>query len=305
MKVKSLGYVVVEACDLDAWSHFATQIAGMMEAPSNDPDARLFRIDDRPYRILVQRGARNGFLRPGWEFENAEAFHAVIARLRAAGRPVEIASKAEARARMVTELPRSSDPAGYEMEIYHGRFLDYAPFVSPATVSAFVTGENGEMGLGHVVFAALNFEEVHAFYKDVMGFGDTDLGHFYLAGGGEDDPGVQFAFLHADNRRHHSLALGQLPPNEEGLVHMMLEVATVDDVGRAYERMQKAGVPMAASLGRHVNDKMLSFYMKTPSGFALEYGCHGLQIDPASWITTTSIPVSDWGHVWVMPENEA
>lgn len=304
MKVKSLGYVVIETRDLASWSRFATEILGLMPAPSPRDDVLLFRMDDRPFRFWIQRGERDAFVQPGWEFATAAAFDAAVERLRAAGRPVELASPAEARERQVTALARSSDPAGYGMEFYHGRVLDYLPFNSPAGVSRFVTGEAGAMGLGHVVLAALNFDEVHAFYKTVLGLGDTDLGRFYLAGGGADDPGVAFAFLHADNNRHHSLALGQLPPNESRLVHMMVEVATVDDVGRALERAQKNGVRISSTLGRHVNDKMLSFYIRSPSGFDIEYGCHGLQIDPATWITTTSLPVSDWGHHWAAPGNE-
>lgn len=304
MRVKSLGYVVIETRDLAAWSRFATEIVGLMPAPSPREDVLLFRMDDRPFRFWIQRGERDAFVRPGWEFADEAAFTAAVGRLRAAGRPVEMATPVEARARQVAALARSSDPAGYELEIYHGRVLDYAPFTSPAGVSRFVTGDAGAMGLGHVVLAALNFDEVHAFYKTVLGFGDTDLGRFYLAGGGPDDPGVGFAFLHAENARHHSLALGQLPPNEARLVHMMVEVGTVDDVGRAYDRVQKSGVRLSGTLGRHVNDKMLSFYMRSPSGFDIEYGCHGLLIDPATWVTTTSLPVSDWGHVWARPESE-
>ena len=303
MRVKSLGYVVIETRDLDAWSRFATEILGLMPAPSPRDDVLLFRMDDRPFRFWVQRGDRDAFVQPGWEFANEEAFRATIERLKAAGRPVEMAGAAEAKARQLAGLARSSDPAGYELEIFYGRFLDYVPFQSPAGVSQFVTGPSGEMGLGHVVLAALNFDEVHAFYKDVLGFGDTDLGRFYLAGG-DDDPGVGFAFLHAENARHHSLALGQLPPNESRLVHMMVEVATIDDVGRALERAQKNNVRISSTLGRHVNDKMLSFYIRSPSGFDIEYGCHGLQIDPKSWIVTTSLPVSDWGHAWARPESE-
>jgi 3,4-dihydroxy-9,10-secoandrosta-1,3,5(10)-triene-9,17-dione 4,5-dioxygenase len=302
MRVKSLGYVVIETRDLDAWKHFALDVMGLMAAESPRDDVLLFRMDDRPFRFWVQKGEREAFIAPGWEFISETDFNAAIKRLREAGRPVELAGPDEARARRVAALARSSDPAGYEFEIYHGRYLDYAPFVSAANVSRFVTGDAGELGLGHVVFAALNFAEVHAFYKNVLGFGDTDLGHFYLAGGGPDDPGVPFAFLHANNQRHHSLALGQLPPGPERLVHLMVEVGAIDDVGRAMERAKTHEVPLAATLGRHVNDKMFSFYLKSPTGFAVEYGCDGLQIDPNRWVTTTSLPVSDWGHVWAAPE---
>ncbi len=301
MTVKSLGYVVIETRDLGAWSSFAADIVGLMPASSPHKDVLLFRLDDRPFRFWVQRGERDAFVKPGWEFADEADFKAAVERLKTAGRPVDIGTAAEARARQVTAVAHSSDPAGYDFEIYYGRVLDYVPFNSPAGVSHFVTGEAGELGLGHVVLAAPNFAETHAFYKTALGFRDTDLGRFYLAGG-EDDPGVGFAFLHTDNQRHHSLALGELPPNESRLVHLMLEVGTVDDVGRALERAQKANVRISASLGRHVNDKMLSFYVRSPSGFDIEYGCHGLLIDPAAWVPTTSLPVSDWGHQWAPPE---
>ncbi|TWB18395.1 3,4-dihydroxy-9,10-secoandrosta-1,3,5(10)-triene-9,17-dione 4,5-dioxygenase [Nitrospirillum amazonense] len=298
MTVASLGYVVIETRDLASWSTFATEVVGLMPAPSAQPDVLLFRMDDRPFRFWIQQGDREAFVQPGWELANAGDFNAAVERLKSAGRPVQLATPAEARARQVTALARSSDPAGNDLEIYYGRVLDYAPFRSPAGVSRFVTGPSGELGLGHVVLSAPNFAETHAFYKSVLGFGDTDLGHFYLAGGSPDDPGVRFAFMHARNQRHHSLALGELPQNEARLVHLMVEVASVDDVGRAYERVHKQAVPVSATLGRHVNDKMLSFYMRTPGGFDIEYGCDGLLIDPATWIPTTSLPVSDWGHVW-------
>lgn len=297
MTVRSLGYALVETRDLDAWRRFATDVVGLMPAAGTTDDQLLLRMDDRPFRICVRRGDRERFIAPGWEFASKAELDDVIRRLEQAGRHVERASPAAARERFVYELARTTDPAGNTMELYYGRMLDYTPFSSPAGVSGFVTGAQGELGLGHVVLNAPNFDETHTFYKSTLGFGDTDLGRFYLAGGA-DDPGIGFAFLHARNGRHHSLALGEIPPSESLLVHMMLEVGSIDDVGRAHDRAVKAGVPISASLGRHVNDKMFSFYMKTPSGFDIEYGCHGLVIDPETWIPTTSLAVSDWGHVW-------
>lgn len=300
MAVSSLGYVIIETRDLDAWREFGTQFLGAMEAPSPSEDVLFLRVDDRPFRFWIRKGERDAFIAPGWEFASKAAYDEALERLRAAGRPVEVADVMEARGRLVYELARSSDPDGNAFELFYGRFYDYAPFVSPAAVSSFVTGDNGDMGLGHVVLTAPNFDETHAFYKSVLGFGDTDLGRFYLAGGGPDDAGIGFAFLHARNGRHHSLALGQMPESPNGAVHMMLEVGTLEDVGRAYDRVlkSKGKVPLSASLGRHVNDKMTSFYMRTPSGFDIEYGWNGLVIDPDTWVPTTSLGVSDWGHKW-------
>jgi len=304
--VSSLGYIVVDTTNLERWLSFATNILGVMPAASPREDVLLFRMDDRPFRFWIQKADRDAFVAPGWEFASQPEFEAALARLQTAGRPVERAGEMEARARQVYALARSSDPAGNAMELFYGRFCDYAPFVSPAGVSRFVTGENGDMGLGHVVLAALNFDVTHAFYKDVLGFGDTDLGRFYLAGGGPDDPGVGFAFLHARNGRHHSLALGQMPHGPGGAVHIMLETGALEDVGRAYDRVlkSKGKVPLSATLGRHVNDKMTSFYMQSPGGFDIEFGWNGLIIDPETWVPTTSMAVSDWGHRWAHEKDD-
>jgi len=50
-----------------------------------------------------------------------------------------------------------------------------------------------------------------------------------------------------------------------GLHHMMLEVQTVDDVLRCYERVNDAKIKVTSTLGRHINDGMLSFYMASHS----------------------------------------
>ena len=77
----------------------------------------------------------------------------------------------------------------------------------------------------------------------------------------------------------------------------MLECNTLDDVGSARDLCLKRGVPIAIDLGRHMNDRMVSFYLANPSGFALEYGWDGRTIDDATWQVEhyTSID-SLWGH---------
>ena len=41
---------------------------------------------------------------------------------------------------------------------------------------------------------------------------------------------------------------------------------------RSMERAQAAQVPVTATLGRHTNDRMVSFYVRTPAGFEVEFG---------------------------------
>ena len=54
--------------------------------------------------------------------------------------------------------------------------------------------------------------------------------------------------------------------------HLMVEVTEIDDVGMTHEIVNQRGVPLAISLGKHSNDRMLSFYMVNPSGWMIEYG---------------------------------
>ncbi|MDP3675606.1 MAG: VOC family protein [Novosphingobium sp.] len=293
MGVKELGYLVIEARDPVAWDSFLTEVAGVMSAGRAPDGAALYRIDERPFRFAIQASERDYLGAAGLEV-SADGYDAMVERLRAAGRPVADFSSDEATARRVERAIRTSDPAGNALELYVGHATDDVAFVSPAGVSGFVTGA---LGLGHVVFAAPNFDECHRFYREVLGLGDTDLPEMPVG-----DATMRFAFMHAANGRHHSVALGEMPQPPSGCVHIMLEAKSMIDVGKAYDRMRRAGVPQSASLGKHVNDEMTSFYMRTPAGFDLEFGCEGLVIDPASWEATAHTEISVWGHRWSWQE---
>ena len=81
-----------------------------------------------------------------------------------------------------------------------------------------------------------------------------------------------------------------------GVHHIMFELTDPDDVGRAHDRVRDAGIPLAMDYGKHPNDLMTSFYVRTPSGFELEYGSGGVVIDDATWQITSYDATSLWGH---------
>jgi len=64
----------------------------------------------------------------------------------------------------------------------------------------------------------------------------------------------------------------------------------------ALDRAKNADHRISMDIGRHPNDLMTSFYVRTPAGFDLEYGYGGVVIDDASWQTATYDAVSIWGH---------
>lgn len=295
MRVKALGYVVIETAQPEKWDHFLTQMVGVMRAEDATDGAAQYRIDQRPFRFQIERSNREWFKAAAYEVADGAALSQLRDATRAAGRPVDDFSADDAALRGVSAGFRTSDPAGNGLEFYHGDSRSDAPFVSPLGVPGFITGD---MGMGHAVFNAPKFDEAVSFYRDALGFHETDMPRFYFGGGGPNDPGMGFAFLHADNGRHHSVALGEGPVPPSGCVHIMLEMPNLIEVGKAYDRMKQFGYPESASLGQHINDETVGFYVQTPSGFDLEIGYDSLVIDPANWCVTQHKAISIWGHEW-------
>ena len=293
MGIKALGYVIIETAQLDKWNEFLTEVAGVMRAPEAADGAALYRIDDAPFRFRLEKSGREWFQAAGYEVADAAALDGLAEAIGAAGRSVTPLTADEAGLRAVAAGFRTSDPAGNGLEFFYGRATAATPFVSPLGVPSFVTGD---MGMGHAVFSAPNFDETVAFLRDVVGFRETDMPRFNLMG--PDGPSIGFAFMHADNGRHHSIALGEGPVPPSGAVHVMLEYPNLTEVGKAHDRMKALGYVESATLGRHVNDETVGFYVQTPGGFDLEIGCDSLVIDPANWQTTKHEAISIWGHEW-------
>ena len=297
MSVSSLGYITINAQDLNAWRVFGTEIMGLMlDEKASDESVLYFRMDDQPSRLIVQKSEADQLAAVGWEFADKAAYDSIAVELQNAGCSVTAGDEAGAAKRGVSEYASCTDPAGNPIEIYHSRTGLKNDFVSPADIKEFITGD---MGMGHVVLPAPNTDETHDFYKSVMGFRDSD--DLRLPPPAEGAPEMNIRFMHAANPRHHSLALFNFP-NPVGIIHMIFEVGSIDEVGACLDRVQKAGYPLMATLGRHCNDNMLSFYVVGPGGIAIEFGCDGLQIDPQNFQATVSTVGDFWGHDYVPPE---
>ena len=290
MTVQSLGYVVIETEDLAKWHDYLINIVGAMAGGTGGDGAALYRLDERSARFRIVKADTDRFAVAGWEMADRTAFDKMIETLNAAGCEMAMG---DAMGRGVVALACGIDPAGNAFEIFYDAAEATEPFISPAGVSGFVTGN---IGMGHVVYGALAFQETHEFYRDIMGFGDTDLPE--IEAGPPGTPKMGIAFMHAATGRHHSVAIIQMPEPPAGCVHIMVEAKERADVDAAYERMQTAGVPVSATLGQHTNDQVTSFYMQTPSGFDLEFGWDSLVVDPATWVPTAHVEVSQWGHEW-------
>ncbi|MFN8071801.1 MAG: VOC family protein [Mycobacterium sp.] len=292
MSIRSLGYLRFEATDVPAWREYALKVLGVVEGKGAVHGALYLRMDDFPARLVIVPGDRDRLLVAGWECANAQGLQNIRDALDIEGVPYKEATAAQLADRRVDEMIVFADPSGNELEVFHGAALEHRRVVSPYG-HKFVTGEQG---LGHVVLSTRDDAEALHFYRDVLGFHLRDSMRLppQLVGRPADGPPAWLRFFGC-NPRHHSLAF--LPmPTPSGVVHLMMEVENSDDVGLCLDRALRRKVPMSATLGRHVNDKMLSFYMKTPGGFDIEFGCEGLQVEDDDWIARESTAVSLWGH---------
>lgn len=279
--VSRLAYLGVAARDLPAWDRYARAVLGVHVEPR--PAGLRLRLDAKRCRILVEARAWNGASFFGWEVADDITLEDAAVRLAGLGVAVEWGDAVARDERGVGGFIWFTDPLGNRVEIC--RDHADAPPQEPLRLSRPLGGfKTGPLGLGHVVLMNRDVDAARDFYTDVIGMRLSDY----------TERPFDAQFFHV-NARHHSLAI--IRNAREGLHHLMLELLEFDDVGQTYDLLEVEGVRLGASLGRHTNDHMTSFYMFTPSDFMIEYGWGGRDIDVADWRPEKmDCGPSLWGH---------
>lgn len=285
--ISRLGYLGFEVSNVAAWEQFLVDALGLLVFERRSDGSVAFRIDDQAQRIVVHPGSRDDLAYVGFEVDDELTLRRLSEGLNQAGFATAELGDDIARARRVHRVLRVEDPNGVPIELFHTPERAAEPFRSSLVPSGFVTGDEG---LGHVVFAAMDPQATERFYCELLGMRLSDRIEVELAPGFP----LLITFLHA-NPRHHTVAFAAAPMPKR-VHHFMLEVGAMDNVGHAYDRCLTAGIEIANTLGVHPNDRMFSFYARTPSGFAVEFGWGGRKIDDATWKVDRYDRMSVWGH---------
>ena len=286
-----LGYLGFGVSDVGSWSDFAANILGLQVQPPDADGSVLLRLDEHHHRFILTEDSRDDLALVGWEVRDEQNLMALARRLESAGIDYRLGDADALNRRRVVNLLQFEDPNGITTEAYCGPLIDRAdPFRSPRSLSGFLADDRG---LGHITIAVDSLHDSLHFYRDVLGLRMSDWIRPQPERGVESN--LNIAFLHC-NPRHHSLAFWEAPMPKR-LHHVMLQLNDVDDVGSTYYLCQQNNVPIDLSLGRHTNDKMLSFYMKTPSGFDVEFGWGAIEIDDDNWTVQLHTNGSSWGHL--------
>ncbi len=282
-----LAYLVFAARKPEAWRRFLGDTLGLPANPPAHDGTTGWRLDDACQRLVVTPGPEDDLAAIGLGAPDEAALMQQVQRLRHHGVAVHEADAARRQARRVQHLFVAQDPAGNTIELHCGLARAPQPFESAVFPGGFRTGA---LGMGHAALVAHDLPAMEAFYCQALGFGSSE--RLRTRAGPLDVSGL---FLHC-NRRHHSIALLQLPLRQR-LHHFMLQAERLADVGAAYERVQQHGHPLSLKIGQHPDpDGTFSFYGVTPSGFDFEIGHGSQEIDPASWREQPSQVTSTWGH---------
>ncbi|WP_244928812.1 VOC family protein [Nocardioides sp. W7] len=292
--IRGLGYLRVQTTDVPRWRELTVDALGLAEATGPVDGGLYLRMDERAARLIVLPGESDHVLAVGWEVRDQFALARVGRAVEAAGFGVKELTQEECDERGIEAALRFDDPAGTPLEVFFGPVLDHSP-VRTKWTQDFVTGDQG---MGHVVLPTIAFDETYSFYAEVLGFlprGAIRVGPKKPVPG---QPVRRVRFLGV-NERHHSLALAPAPHGEApGLVHLMMEVDSLDAVGQALDAVNKLGFSVSSTLGRHTNDKMVSFYVRAPGGWDLEYGTEGSLVDERYYTAEEITADSYWGHDW-------
>ena len=285
-----LGYVVIDTERFAEWRRFGRDAIGM-HLDDSLTDCVRFRLDDNECRFLLRRGPSEDVTALGWQLDDHDTFDEIVARVTAQGVPVTEGTAEEAALRGVERMVRFPGPNGLAQEIFTRARSGVVPLQTAAR-GGFVTGESG---LGHVAITSKKPHQVRGYYSTVFDARLTD----YID---ETISGLRFKirFLRV-NERHHSVAIAavnRLPlnPIRTRVQHVNVQVAELDDMTASYQRVKKLGFDMALTVGQHTNDKELSYYAVTPSGFEWEVGWNPVVVDEATWEPTTHRGISIWGH---------
>ena len=283
-----LGYALVESPHLSDWKRLAADGIGMAVA-ADAPDLIAFRTDAHARRLIVSKSGQEDVVL-GWQVDGLAALQTILRRLAAHRISVQEIAGDEAAIRGVKRLWRFIGPKRQRLELFTDPVLEAAE--PKLGNKGFITGERG---LGHVAITSRNPQAMIAFWREIFDAKISDYIEARISG-----VNLRLTFLRV-NSRHHSIAIAgtkglAMDPFTTRIQHLEMQVTTLDDVSDAFTRCRKLGFKIAMSVGQHSNDRDVSFYVVTPSGFYFELGWSPSEDEGEDWPEVVHNGISVWGH---------
>jgi 2,3-dihydroxy-p-cumate/2,3-dihydroxybenzoate 3,4-dioxygenase len=248
-RYRGLAGVTLSVTNLKQSMDFYQDLVGL-ELVDCDSRQAVFRCGDRHHDVILQTAGAPGIKRVSFELESLADWERAKEHFRELGHRVEVLSATERSPLHQGATFRLREPSsGLQFEFLTDAERPEQPFA--ATVARCAR-------LGHVVIEVADLPTVLDFLIGQANFRTSD----YVES--------RIYFLRCfPNTLHHSFAVQQGVGNR--LHHVNLMVTDLDDVGRAMNRMKKAGVEIVFGPGRHEPSGSVFLYFLDPDGMTVEY----------------------------------
>jgi 2,3-dihydroxy-p-cumate/2,3-dihydroxybenzoate 3,4-dioxygenase len=254
INLTDISYVRLGARDLDTATRFACQVVGL-ELGLTDGGSRYFRSDRRDHTLVYFDGDPADHT-VGFELDGAAALDSAAGELSDAGLEVCAGSAVACEQRGVRAFVNFRDLSGNSIDLVEGPGDRGAPFV-PAH-------DAGITGFSHVGLCTNDAGRDERVWTGVLGARVSDR--------------IGPAPLLRIDSVHHRVAL--FPTGRTGVQHINHQVASIDDVMRAWYRLRRAGVPIVFGPGRHPSSGAVFLYFEGPDGMVYEYSSGVRHIRP-------------------------
>ena len=246
-------YVRLGTRDLIGADRFARQIVGL-EAVREEAGAHYFRSDERDHSLVYFEGDPSDHT-VGFELRDADALDAAAGALSDAGFEPRLGSANECEQRRVHAFLNFSDPTGNRID------LVVRPHASGRR--HFALRDTGITGFSHVGLCSTDPARDERFWTGLLGARVSDR--------------IGDAALLRIDPVHHKIAL--FPTTRAGVQHVNHQVASIDDVMRAWYFLQRQGVRIVFGPGRHPTSGAVFLYFEGPDGMVYEYST-GVRLIP-------------------------
>ena len=238
-------YVRLGTRDLDAADRFARDVVGL-ELAREEAGARYYRSDDRDHTLVYFEGDPRDHT-VGFDVHDAAMLDAAAAALSDQGFAVRHGSAEAGEQRRVHGFVGFTDCSGNRIELV----------VRPQHSGRrhFPSRDAGITGFSHVGLCSTDAPRDEAFWCGMLGARVSDR--------------IGDAALLRIDPVHHKIAL--FPTTRSGVQHVNHQVASIDDVMRAWYQLRERGVTIVFGPGRHPTSGAVFLYFEGPDGMIFEY----------------------------------
>lgn len=247
-------YVRLGTRDLGAADRFARDVVGL-QGVREEQGARYYRSDSRDHTLVYFEGDPADHT-VGFELRHADALDAAAAQLSDAGIVVHQGSAVQCEQRRVAAFVNFRDPTGNSIDLV----------VRPqhSGTRYFAARDAGITGFSHIGLCSTDAPRDEHFWTSLLSARVSDR--------------IGDAALLRIDEIHHKIAL--FPATRSGVQHVNHQVASVDDVMRAWYQLTRMGVRVVFGPGRHPTSGAIFLYFEGPDGMTFEYSTGVRSIAP-------------------------